>query len=133
MNPTEIYAVHVELLAVFNSIFEIWLGFTFAALVAFHLAAASINKYMLSAALILYTVASGVFAMRHMLAAITFGELNEKLVAAGYEPYPEPPAAVPIAVQLIFLFGTISTVWYSIYRHRSNRDATQRSVAAPHE
>ena len=66
VNPTEIYALHVELLGVLDSMFEIWLGLTFAVLVAIHLAARQLGRFVLTIGVLLYLTASYLFALRFL-------------------------------------------------------------------
>jgi hypothetical protein len=117
VGPTDVYAVHVELLGVLNSLFEIWLGFTFAAIVAYHFAAPTMHKAILGVTLILYLLASHVFAARYFHTMDVMGVMNQKLVDAGVEPYPAPGNEIILILLLIFAIGTVSTVVYAIVRH----------------
>ena len=89
MNPTDVYAVHVELVGVLNSIFEIWLGFTFAAIVAYHFAAPTMHRVILGITLCLYLLASYVFMARYFHTLEVFGFMNQELKQAGIPPYPQ--------------------------------------------
>jgi hypothetical protein len=118
MNPTEVYAVHAELIGALNGMFEIWLGFTFATVVAIHVAAQSINKWVLGTGITLYLSASYVFLIRyaHTGGVITF--LNERLTDAGLPIYPTPGATLSLMTLFVFMFGTIATVVYAVHWFR---------------
>jgi hypothetical protein len=116
-SPTAVYELHVELIGLLDSIFEVWLGFTFATLVAMHFAAFRLNKFMLAAALSLYLLASLIFASRYLHAANVFSIMNQKLVQAGFDPYPTPDLPHTPLVFLLFVVGTLVTVFYSTHMH----------------
>ena len=124
MNPADVYAVHVELISVLNGFFEIWIGFTFATIVAFHLGAPSINKFILAVGIFLYISASYVFVARYMHTRSVIIFLNDKFVAEGIDPYPVPDYYLLVAQTALFVVGVISTIGYSIYiYHDKRRDA----------
>ena len=120
MNPTEIYSVHAELIGALSSMFEIWLGFTFATIVAFHIAAHSINRWILAGGLALYVSASYVFVARYFHTGSVIAFLNDRLTEASLPTYPIPPASMSAATLFVFLFGTIATVSYAIHRFRKS-------------
>ncbi len=122
MNPAEYYELQIAVVSLFSLIFEIWMGFTFAAIVGFHFAAPHLSKLMLNVGLLLYVAASLLFATRYAALATVFGNFNQMLVAAGHDPFPAPSQLQMLGFALtVFVFGagSISTVWYSLHRHRS--------------
>ena len=116
-SPTAIYELHIELIALLDSIFEMWLGFTFATLVAMHFAAIKLGRFMLVAALGLYLIASIIFASRYLHTGEVFNEMNAKLIESGFEPYPTPDMPQTQMVLLLFVLGTVTTIYYSIRRY----------------
>lgn len=123
VNPTEVYTVHVELLGVLNSIFEIWLGFTFAAIVAYHFAAPTMHRVILGVTLTLYVLASYVFAARYFHTMQVFGFLNDELQEVGIQAYPAPSGEISLFLLVIFVVGSISTVVYPVLRYRGARQS----------
>ena len=121
MSPTEVYTVHVELIGVLNSIFEIWLGFTFAAIVAYHFAAPTMHRVIVGITLILYVLASHVFATRYFHTQEVLGFMNQALQDAGIQPYPVPGSEIGLFLLAIFILGTVSTVVYAVVRYRSGQ------------
>ncbi len=119
-SPTAVYELHIGLIALLDSIFEVWLGFTFATLVAMHFAAVKLGRFMLTAALGLYLIASIIFASRYLHTGEVFVEMNAKLIAAGFEPYPTPDMPQTQLVLLLFVLGTATTIFYSIRRYFDN-------------
>ena len=103
MNPTEVYAVHAELIGALNGMFEIWLGFTFATIVAVHVAAQTINKWVLGVGISLYLLASYVFLIRYAHTGSVIVFLNERLAEASLPAYPTPGAMLGLMTLLVFL------------------------------
>ena len=120
-NPTELYAVHVELVSVIDGIFEIWLGFSFATMVAFFMGAKAINRYIAAMGSLMYLFASYIFIVRFFHTASVINFLNDKIIEVGLDPYPRPDLPVPMGV--VMLIGTAITVLVSIYTYlKQNRD-----------
>ena len=123
-SPIAIYQLHIELIALLDSIFEMWLGFTFATLVAMHFAAVKLGRFMLIAALGLYLIASIIFASRYLHTGEVFTEMNAKLIGSGFDPYPTPDMPQTQLVLLLFVLGTVTTMYYSIRRYIENDQNT---------
>ena len=121
MSPTDVYAIHVELIGILNSIFEIWLGFTFAAIVAFHFAAPTMHRIILGTTLVLYLLASYVFATRYFHTQEVVGFMNQALQDANIQPYPAPGGEIVLFLVTIFTLGSVSTVVYAIVRYRNGK------------
>ncbi len=122
MNPADFYQVQVELIGAVNGIFEIWIGFTFAVIVAVHLGTKSLNRVLLLIGLALYLTASTLFVFRFIALSNTFGAFNQMLLEMGAEPFPSGSTFRIQSLMLsIFILGSLSTVGYAIYRYK-NRD-----------
>ncbi len=127
MNPAEYYELQIAVVSLFSLIFEIWMGFTFAAIVGFHFAAPHLNKVMLNVGILLYVAASLLFATRYAALATVFSNFNQMLIDAGHDPFPAPSQLQMLGFSLtvfVFAAGSISTIWYSLHRHKSFEHGT---------
>ena len=124
MNPTDFYDLQLQLSGNRNTLFQIWLGFTFATTVAFHLAGTRLNLFLLILVEFMYVLASYVFAMKWLHAASIIVRFNQTLVEAGHEPLPSPTAFVFWSQFSLFAIGTLATFGYGIYTYRNKGGAT---------
>ena len=88
MNPTEYYELIVMLSELTNTLFQTWLGFTFALIVAWHIAGPKLNLVILVLAQSLYLFASALFAARYVHTASALAHYNNILIEAGHDPFP---------------------------------------------
>ena len=122
MSPFEIYELQIQLLDQFTNVFEVWLGFTFAAIVAFHFGASLLSKNMLRACMALYVFASILFLTRYIALTVALASLTAELASMDRGPIVPPYLGAPIALMIVILFiaGTTTTIWYALQRARSN-------------
>jgi len=121
MDLAEYYSAQMELLAHVSNVFEIWLGFTFAAVVAFHLGVDHLTKGLFRFAQVLYLLASLLFMLRYFALLTFMAQLSERIVEAGGEPLALPTSfGITVFALMIstFFAGTTMTVVYSNYRFR---------------
>ena len=123
MNPEELYQVQVALIANIEGIFQTWIGFTFAAIVAFHFASEKLNTFLLCLIITIYVLASFVFASRYVHVGATIMHYNEMLVAGGHAPHPVLPPEISFAMLILFVVGTLGTVGYGIYAYRKGNSS----------
>ena len=113
MDAAELYGVQAELLAHISNIFEIWLGFTFAALVAFHFAANQLSKRMLRVTQTLYTLASILFVGRYFGIGAATNRISDQLEVLGLEPL--------VPTGLGFFIFLLMTLLYLAGHHHNSR------------
>ena len=82
----ELCGVQAELLAHLSDIFEIWLGFTFATLVAFDLVANQLPKPMVRVAQTLYAMALISFIARYFVVTAAVTRISGELEPLGLQP-----------------------------------------------
>ena len=120
MNPADYYALQIQLSEMVNDLFQIWLGFTFATIVAFHLAD-RFNAVLLWFVQFLYLGASIVFAAYYFNIGTVSIHYNDMLIEAGFAPHPSPGLVVVFGLFALYLFGTIGTSAYGVYVYLSQR------------
>ncbi|NKC02171.1 MAG: hypothetical protein GKR90_27230 [Pseudomonadales bacterium] len=121
MNPADYYALQMQLTEVVNGLFQIWLGFTFATIVAFHFGNTKMTGILVVFVEILYLGASVVFAGYYFNMGVVSIHYNNMLVEAGYAPHPSPGSLVVFGLFALYAFGTIGTCAYGIYIHRKQK------------
>jgi len=124
MNPAEIYEIQAAIIPSINDLWEIWLGGTFAVIVAFHVGRHSITRPLLVTGCVLYSAASASICLRYAALISAFGAFNRQLLEAGYDIFPMPEwFIVPnfTITALIFFLGTIATVTFAITQYVKNQ------------
>lgn len=124
MNETDFYELQIMHIELLNGHLEIWIGFTFATLISFHLLGRRFNLLLLLLIEFLYLVGSFLFAVRYSHTSSVVGDFNQRLIEAGGIPYPTPHASMFIAMMTLFIIGTIGTVGYGVFAYRSRHDDT---------
>jgi hypothetical protein len=122
MNPMEIYEVQNGIMENVNSLWELWLGGTFAVIVAFHVGRDSISKALFVIGSVLYLLASISIVMRYLAYVAAIGELNSSLIENGLDGYPFPswfPISNSLLTLAIFLFGTVATLVFAYGQRKS--------------
>ena len=120
MDVVGIYEVQTNLMDTVIGLQELWLGGTFAVIVAFHAGRESINKTILWLGCILYAVASFTIGIRYYGYVATIYNLTESIVAAGEQPLPFPmeiSVANLIATAFMFLLGTFGAIAFAINQY----------------
>ena len=115
MEVAEYYAVQTDLLAHISDVFEISLGFTFAALVAFHFVANQLSERIVRFAKTLYVLASIMFVARYLAFGVAAARVGEELLHLGMELLVPRSLGSFILVLMILLYvaGTVVTVVYA--------------------
>ena len=128
MDPSGIYEVQVALMGVIGSLWELWLGGTFALIVAFHVGRDSLNVVLLIVGCLIYLAACVSISFRYIAYTSAFVEFNTQLEVAGFDPFPSPEwfgvynSLVTIGT---FLLGTVATVAFAViqYNREMRRNA----------
>lgn len=110
-----IYESLYSALSLSDSSFQIWMSFTFAVIVAAHLAGDRINRTTYSLACWLYGIYSGVLLLRYLSAAYQIIHYQNLLLERGFEPWPVPkPIGIAIGSGTFLLMagGTLATLWF---------------------
>ncbi len=124
----EIYEVQNGVMENVNSLWELWLGGTFAVIVAFHVGRDSISRSLFVMGSLLYLLASISIVMRYLAYVAAIGELNSTLIENGLAGFPFPtwfPVSNSLLTLAIFLFGTIATLVFS-YGQRKSAKSDER-------
>jgi len=122
MSPAEIYELQIGIIENVNALWELWLGGTFAVIVAFHAGRESITRALFVVGSLLYLSASISIIMRYMAYLAAIGDLNGRLTEAGHSGFPYPdwfPISNSILTLGIFLFGTLATLVFARSQHRN--------------
>ena len=115
MSQELIYTTLYAVLALTDSIFQIWITLTFAVLVATYVAERRIDRGMYRLVSGLYALASAVLVTRFGSAAFQAFYYKNLLVKRGFEPWPVPNIVsliIGIGTLVLLVLGTISTLWF---------------------
>ena len=124
MSASEFYELQIMHVDLLNGHLEIWIGFTFATIAAFHLAGRRLNLTLLLLIEFLYVLGSYVFAVRYAHTTSVMGIFNNRLVAEGLSPYPAPHESIFVGMLVLFVIGSLGTVGYGIYAYANRKEAT---------
>jgi hypothetical protein len=102
MSQEAIYSTLYAVLALTDSIFQIWITLTFAVLVATYVAERHFDRGMYRLVSGLYAFASAILFVRFGSAAYQAFHYKNLLIARGFEPWP-----VPNIVSLVIGVGTL--------------------------
>ena len=115
MSQEVIYNTLYSVLALTDSIFQIWITLTFAVLIATYVAERRFDRRMYRLVSGLYAFASGILLVRFGSAAYQAFYYKNLLRAYGFEPWPVPnTVSLIIGIgTFVFLFsGTLGTLWF---------------------
>jgi len=122
MEPSEIYGVMVGVIELMNSNIEFWLTLTFATIMAFHFALSSITLGLYRLVVGLYALASALFIVRAGHAFRQFDQFNQRLIEAGFPPYPSDPIIgwpIFVATFVLMIGGTLACITYMLRTYRA--------------
>ncbi|MEP6586832.1 MAG: hypothetical protein ABJB70_08915 [Candidatus Udaeobacter sp.] len=115
MSQELIYSTLYAVLALTDSIFQIWLTLTFAVLVATYVAERRFDRGMYRLVSGLYAFASGILLVRFASAAYQAFHYKNLLRARGFEPWPVPNIVsliIGVGTFVLLLSGTLGTLWF---------------------
>jgi len=97
-----------------DSLFELWLTVTFAAILAVYFSSARITEFMRWLLIGLYSVTSLMLTGRWLVAMLHYATYQESIVDAGFTPFPTPVWARGFFVLHLatYVFGSIATVHF---------------------
>jgi hypothetical protein len=123
MSEELIYENLYSVLAVADSILQIWLTVTFAVLVAAYVAGNRITRYLYLLINFLYGFAALILAVRFVSAAYQIYYYRDLLVTNGFAPWPVPrflSAMIGGGTLILLVGGSIATLWFiHVVRKRS--------------
>jgi hypothetical protein len=127
MSMPQLYDVIYHALALGDSTLQIWTSFTFAVIVAVHLAGDRIGRstYILGSSL--YALLSSVLILRYIADAYQILHYQKLLVERRFEPWPVPDILgilIGVGTFILMAGGTIGTLWFA----RSSRNETAKST-----
>lgn len=129
MSQESVYSTLYAVLALTDSIFQIWITLTFAVLIAIYVAEKRFDPALYRLVSVLYAFASGILVVRFASAAYQAFYYKNLLRARGFEPWPIPNAVSVIiggGTLLFLLAGTVGTLWFvrSAWKRRApDRDS----------
>lgn len=115
MSEELIYENLYAVLAVADSILQIWLTVTFAVLVAAYVAGNRISRPLYLLINFLYGFAALILTIRFVSAGHQIYYYRDLLVTSGFTPWPAPrPLSVLIGggTLLLLVSGTLATLWF---------------------
>lgn len=104
-------------IALGDSLFELWLTVTFAAILAIYFSSARMTRFMRRLLLGLYCAASVLLTGRWVVAMLHFLTYREMIANQGFTQFPSPqPLGFVLGVLhfATFILGTISTVYFML-------------------
>ena len=120
MDPTGIYEVQVALMGAISGLWELWLGGTFALVVAFHFGRDSVSLPLVTVCCVLYLAATVTVALRYIAYSTAIGFYNQKLSDAGFDQFPIPDwFGIPTGIITLatFTFGTLAALYFAISKY----------------
>ncbi len=110
-----IYSTLYSVLALTDSIFQIWITLTFAVLIATYVAERRFDHALYRLVSGLYAFASGILLVRFASAAYQAFHYKNLLRTRGFEPWPVPNIVsliIGIGTFVFLLSGTVGTLWF---------------------
>jgi hypothetical protein len=97
-----------------DSLFELWLTITFAAILAVYFSSERISKYMRQLLVALYAASAVLLTGRWVVAMIHYAHYQDVIIASGLAPFPTPAFAQAFAVIhfLLYILGSLATVYF---------------------
>lgn len=130
LSQEALYNLCYSALSFADSLFELWLTVTFAAILAIYFASARITPFMRWLLMALYGGTAVVLTGRWLVAINHVLTYQRMLEEAGFEAFPSPVrGTAPLGVLhfLMFLVGSIATLYFmSSFRH----ERTEKSAPA---
>ena len=117
MDATGILEVQVSLMDTIVNLWQLWLGGTFAFVIAFHSGKDSLTKAVLIVGCLIYVAASLSIAIRYYGYVIVIYELNQDLLNMGAQPlrFPDLGGTLNlITTAFTFVLGTTAATWFAI-------------------
>ena len=110
-----------------DSLFELWLTITFAAILAVYFSSERISSFMRRLLIALYAVSSILLTGRWVVAMIHYVHYQDLILASGFDAFPTPAMARIFGVLhfLLYAFGSVGTVYFmrSFGKHSDGSDA----------
>ena len=127
MSMPQLYDVIYHALALGDSTLQIWTSFTFAVIVAVHLAGDRIGRSTYRLGSTLYALLSSVLVLRYCGDAYQILHYQKLLVERRFEPWPVPDflgVLIGVGTFALMVGGTIGTLWFA----RSSRSRAEEST-----
>ena len=114
MGQAELYELSYEALYFMDSLFQMWLTMTFAAILAIYFTRAELSNWLRRLLIFLYLAASIVMSGRWLVGTNHVITYRDMLTEAGYAPFPTPDWASLFWVlhACTFVVGTIATAYF---------------------
>ncbi len=127
MSMPQLYDVIYHALALGDSTLQIWTSFTFAVIVAVHLAGDRIGRSTYRLGSSLYALLSLVLVLRYCGDAYQILHYQKLLVERRFEPWPVPDilgVLIGVGTFTLMVGGTIGTLWFA----RSSRTPAEENT-----
>ena len=113
-----------------DSLFELWLTVTFAAILAVYFSSARITAFMRWLLMSLYAVTSLMLTGRWLVAMLHYATYQESITGAGFTPFPTPLWARAFFVLHLatYVLGSIATLHFMRTFERSSSEEDSRAV-----
>lgn len=115
LSQEALYNLCYSAIAFGDSMFELWLSVTFAAILAVYFSSERITSFMRRLLVALYAGTSVLLTGRWLVAMGHILEYRRVLQDAGFAPFPSPPQlgfALGVLHLLMFSFGSIATLYF---------------------
>ena len=123
LSQEALYNLIYSALSFADTLFQVWLTVTFAAILAIYFTRSEISQWMRHLLIALYTGAAIVLTGRWAAGMIHVLEYQELLREAGFPPFPTPPTlgtAMGVLHFLMFVVGSLATVYF-MFSFREDR------------
>ena len=114
MGQAELFELSYEALYFMDSLFQMWLTMTFAAILAIYFTRTELSNWLRRLLISLYLAASIAMSGRWLVGTNHLVTYRDMIVEAGYPPFPTPEWASVFWVlhASTFLVGTITTAYF---------------------
>ena len=114
-----------------DTLFQVWLSITFAAILAIFFSGTAVTRWMRWLLIVLYTGSSVLLTGRWMIGIGHVRTYADLLDGAGYAPFPTPIIAgsvMGVLHLLMFVVGTLATIYFmSTFRGQSQASGSGNS------
>ena len=135
LSQEALYNLIYSALSFTDTLFQVWLTVTFAAILAIYFSRDEISKLMRFPLLFLYAGTSILLTGRWVVGIIHAVRYQEMLFQNGFTPFPTPPAFGASLAALhfsMFIVGTLATIYF-MFSFKKDSRSSENDLFTPGE
>ena len=116
LSQEALYSLIYEAISFGDSLFELWLTITFAAILAIFFSSDRIERFMRLLLVGLYSASSVLLTGRWIVAMLHYVHYQETILTSGYAAFPTPSIGQLLGVLhfVLFVLGSAATVYFML-------------------